>query len=61
MAILELETLSTALAQASGRWQPRQTPHSNLSDAEKKALVSIPRQSRGLYFVSRSKRLLRGR
>jgi C1A family cysteine protease len=41
MPLLDIQTLTGSLIQAKARWQPRQTPHSNLSDAEKRALLGV--------------------
>lgn len=39
MPTLDIQNLSQQLTQAKARWQPRQTPHSLLSDEQKKALL----------------------
>jgi hypothetical protein len=39
MPIIDINALSANLVQAKALWQPRQTPHSRLSDNEKKALL----------------------
>lgn len=41
MPILDIQTLAADLTQAKARWQPRQTPQSNLSDTAKKALLGV--------------------
>src|SRR5258706_14370580 len=41
MPVLDLQTLSANLTAANARWQPRQTPKSVLSDAEKAALLGV--------------------
>ncbi len=39
MPVIDIKTLSTHLTQSKARWTPRQTPHSLLSDDQKKALL----------------------
>ena len=41
MPILDIDTLATNLTQVRARWQPRQNPHANLSDDEKRALLGV--------------------
>jgi hypothetical protein len=41
MPILDVRTLSGSLSQARARWQARQTPQANLTDAEKRALLGV--------------------
>lgn len=41
MPTVDIKTLATTLTRAKARWQPRQTPHSMLSDDEKKALLGV--------------------
>ena len=41
MPVLSIQELSSNLSRASARWRARQTPQSNMSDAEKKALLGV--------------------
>jgi hypothetical protein len=41
MPILDIKTLTANLTQARARWQPRQTPQSNLNDAAKQTLLGV--------------------
>ncbi|MEN6368278.1 MAG: C1 family peptidase [Thermotogota bacterium] len=41
MGVLDIKALSASLTEGKARWQPRQTPQANLSDAEKKALLGV--------------------
>lgn len=41
MPTLDIKSLATQLTQAKATWQARQTPHSQLSDDEKRALLGV--------------------
>src|SRR5215472_17871861 len=41
MPIISLPELTNSLKNAKARWQPRQTPHSKLSDQEKRNLLGV--------------------
>ena len=41
MPTIDLNALSKSLTQAKARWTPRQTPHSQLSDDQKMALLGV--------------------